>query len=505
MPVSLRYLLGRADLDLRLVAGSAAGVEVGWAHAIELQDPRPWLTGGELVLTTGLRLPGPARDRGAYVDGLAAVGVAALAFGIGVRFDAIPVALVSRCREVGLPLVEVPLPTPFIAVSQAVAQALAREQRQEVEQVVESQRSLARATVRGGVSGLTRALARLLGARVVLLDEYATPRARSGGTEPLERLTRSVFEEGGARRRAGITILDDGRVELHPLSGSVTHRGWLAWERATPLSAVERMVLHHAVSLASLHLDRPLELERTRGGLGALLLRMLLSRDSDRHEAADHLSQFGFEADDRLRLLFAQVGASAAFAEAVQTRFVDRGYPHLQTDYAAGHVILVRGSDAPEAAEVVLETLTTTGHPAAAIGVSRDGTSLDVAAALVPAQRAARAAERAGTRIGWSDRLTLAAVLDDDQVRRRVREHTDATITPLSGSPALDALDLPRSLEVFLQHNGAWEPAARELGVHRHTLRARMERVEQLTGLGLDVADNRTVLALALATRDTLD
>lgn len=503
MPVPLRDLLDRDDLALRLVAGSADGVEVGWAHAIELQDPRPWLTGGELVLTTGLRLPGPARDRGTYVDGLAAVGVAALAFGIGVRFDAIPAAVVSRCREVGLPLLEVPLPTPFIAISQAVAQALARVQRQEVELVVDAQRSLARATVRGGVTGLTRSLARQLGARVVLLDEYATPRARSEGADLLAHLTRSVIEGGGARRRSGVTILDEGRTELHPLSGSATHRGWLAWERPTPLTPVERMVLHHAVSLASLHLDRPLQVERMRGELGGMVLRMLLAADGGRPDTADHLRQFGFGADDGFRLLLAQVGASPLFTEAVQTQLVDRGYPHLHTDCDAGHAILVRSSDATEAAEVVLETLVATGHPTAALGVSRTSTFRDIAAALVPAQRAARAAARTGSRIGWSDRLTLAAVLDDDDVRRRVREQAEGTIAPLSGSPAIDALDLPRSLEVFLQHNGAWEPAARELGVHRHTLRARMERVEQLTGLSLEIADNRTVLGLALATRES--
>ena len=57
------------------------------------------------------------------------------------------------------------------------------------------------------------------------------------------------------------------------------------------------------------------------------------------------------------------------------------------------------------------------------------------------------------------------------------------------------------SLEAFLHHNGSWETAARALGVHRHTLRARMARVEELTGLSLDSADNRVLLTLALMSR----
>jgi purine catabolism regulator len=55
-------------------------------------------------------------------------------------------------------------------------------------------------------------------------------------------------------------------------------------------------------------------------------------------------------------------------------------------------------------------------------------------------------------------------------------------------------------LEAFLRHNGAWDTAARALGVHRHTLRSHIERVEELTGLSLDVAENRVVLLLALMT-----
>ena len=42
------------DLDVRLVAGEA-GLEnaVRWVHISELADPTPWLSGGELLPTTG--------------------------------------------------------------------------------------------------------------------------------------------------------------------------------------------------------------------------------------------------------------------------------------------------------------------------------------------------------------------------------------------------------------------------------------------------------------------
>jgi purine catabolism regulator len=96
-------------------------------------------------------------------------------------------------------------------------------------------------------------------------------------------------------------------------------------------------------------------------------------------------------------------------------------------------------------------------------------------------------------------------VLADEVVRERVWALAAPALEALrAGAGARDG-DLLASLDAFLRHNGAWEPAARELGVHRHTLRARMARVEELTGLGLDVAENRALLLLALLSRPLRD
>jgi purine catabolism regulator len=64
---------------------------------------------------------------------------------------------------------------------------------------------------------------------------------------------------------------------------------------------------------------------------------------------------------------------------------------------------------------------------------------------------------------------------------------------------------LVESLESFLHHNGHWEAAAAELGVHRHTLRGRMVRVAELTGRDLDSAHTRSEMWIALKARELLD
>jgi purine catabolism regulator len=56
----------------------------------------------------------------------------------------------------------------------------------------------------------------------------------------------------------------------------------------------------------------------------------------------------------------------------------------------------------------------------------------------------------------------------------------------------------------FLDRNARWESAARDLYVHRHTLRYRIRKVEELTHRDLSSARDRMEFFLALRARDML-
>jgi len=109
------------DLDVRLVAGEA-GLEnaVRWVHISELEDPTPWLSGGELLLTTGMGLLDPDTQR-TYIRRLASHGLSGLGLGTGFAHDTVPVGLTETAAELGFPLVEVPYDVPFIAVTEKAA------------------------------------------------------------------------------------------------------------------------------------------------------------------------------------------------------------------------------------------------------------------------------------------------------------------------------------------------------------------------------------------------
>ena len=88
-----------------------------------------------------------------------------------------------------------------------------------------------------------------------------------------------------------------------------------------------------------------------------------------------------------------------------------------------------------------------------------------------------------------------STIPDDEYVAQGARIAPDAV-------SVFDEAELIRSLEAFIEQNGQWERAARELYCHRHTLRYRIRRVEQLTGRDLSSARDRIEFWLALRARE---
>jgi len=92
----------------------------------------------------------------------------------------------------------------------------------------------------------------------------------------------------------------------------------------------------------------------------------------------------------------------------------------------------------------------------------------------------------------------LLSLQDDDALRL----FCDSILAPIEDGEGQYGGELMRSLEAFIECNGQWERAARRLYCHRHTLRYRIRRVEELTGRSLDSARDRIEFWLALRGRE---
>ena len=101
----------------------------------------------------------------------------------------------------------------------------------------------------------------------------------------------------------------------------------------------------------------------------------------------------------------------------------------------------------------------------------------------------------------WRDlgAYTLLLSIQDDAA---LELYCDSVLSPIEQGDQDYGGELLRSLEAFIEQNGQWERAAREVYCHRHTLRYRMRKVEELTGRDLSRAHDRIEFWLALRARE---
>ena len=155
MAISLAALLGVPSLKLAKagLAETTWHQDIVWVAVTEQEDPQRFLNGGELVLTTGMRLKSAPEQR-RFVRQVQRAGAVGIGFGIGLTHDAVPPALIAEANRWGLPVVEVPYETPFIAIGKLVADAQSADHFTKLERLIAGHQILARALLTGG--GLDR-------------------------------------------------------------------------------------------------------------------------------------------------------------------------------------------------------------------------------------------------------------------------------------------------------------------------------------------------------------
>ncbi|HTI74997.1 MAG TPA: PucR family transcriptional regulator ligand-binding domain-containing protein [Mycobacterium sp.] len=488
--LTVAELVADPELGLELVAGrTGAEREIEAAAVSELVHPGPWLQGGELLLTIGLLLPKNCRS---YVAELDAAGVQAIGLGLGTELphQRAPARLITAADEIGMPLLTVPDPVPFIAVTKAVFAYRARAERQELEWALQTQRALTAAAVTpGGLLGILAAHRDTTGRSGVVIDLLGRVLAQSDADAErlvgrLSGLLESIRDQG--LNAAAADISEGRRRELHAL-GARRLRAWLLIDGPAELPAAHQ-ISGDLVSLLSLELERRHGLNTAQRRGRAQVLDRLARATVDDVVAARWLMSVGLpDADMRAAAVAAPEDADDLAADLLTS------LPDALVRVVGGVVELAvpLNTDLPG----VLGTLA--GSRAAGIGIAvRPG-------ALVVSLRQARSAlpaSRVQGRHVHAEEIASSRLLLNTVGAQPLQSYADAVLGPLDATDRSD--ELLRGLTAFLEHNGHWGSAATALRVHRHTMRNRIETVERLTGRRMDSAQDRHELWLALRARD---
>jgi PucR family transcriptional regulator, purine catabolism regulatory protein len=524
--LTVRGLVSEVGLELTTGEDSADS-PVRWVHISELPDPTPWLSGGELLLTTGIQLDTAKRQR-EFVRLLSGHQLAGLGFGTGFDHEELPQALVDEARELDFPVFEVPYELPFIALTEKAFARLVNEQYEVLQRGIAIHKRLERLVLEeSGLDEVVRALAAATGGAVCVLSARgetisSKPFRRELPDDAMEEVRAEVVRRSEELARGSAGALDNaefapdhpeiaGRSLVLPVSlrGRGAPQAWVVAARdADGLGDFERLILQQAVTVVALELMRQRAMRDTERRLAGDVLTEALTGRLSEEELAMRLRPFGIGHSAAVLVFSGPDGAPAPQAEPELDRFLaDAGVGAL---VASRDRLLCAVVDARDGVDPVALA----GRAREA--VAHDGESLRAAASRAAPVGSLRrtfhearcALEAAALANGASPPVAsyrdlgafqLLLSLQDDEA---LRLYCDSVLGPLESASGEYGDELIRSLEAFIEQNGQWERAARELYCHRHTLRYRIRRVEQLTGRDLSNARDRIEFWLALRARE---
>ena len=157
-----------------------------------------------------------------------------------------------------------------------------------------------------------------------------------------------------------------------------------------------------------------------------------------------------------------------------------------------GHLVVVC-----EASRVPAVRRLVKGHAA---GLSERGSIDDVRELVDQAERALEraSADNAPDKLVEYRPAMHSGVLQLMEESQEARRRAAGLLSPVRAHDERHGDAIEHSLETWLKHNGQLSPAADELGIHRHTLRARVRTAASLLQRDIDSPDTRSELWTAL-------
>ncbi|QFZ73534.1 PucR family transcriptional regulator [Streptomyces fagopyri] len=226
---------------------------VRWVHVAEAADVGVMLTGGEMVLTTGVLLAGDPDAQAEYIRSLHRAEAAAVVLGLGRAFPTPPDVMRRAAERCGLPMVVLHRPFPFAELTEEVQCRLVSSKFAAVS-LSESVRTALTGLITSGapMQRLLDEIAGHAGCPVVVTNlahrVLATAGERSAVDDVLRDWERIARQAGGSEGDGWIRAELGGRGERWGRIVLCGHRGDAVTGRLLADRAAEALVLHRMLA-----------------------------------------------------------------------------------------------------------------------------------------------------------------------------------------------------------------------------------------------------------------
>ncbi|MEO8220403.1 MAG: PucR family transcriptional regulator ligand-binding domain-containing protein [Specibacter sp.] len=476
MALSLADLLGVPSLSLKNLGSvrTPLTAAIDWVAVTELENPQSFLSGGELVLTTGAR-QGTADAQRSFVRQIKRAGAVGIGFGVGFEHATVPAALLAEADRWAVPVVEVPYSTPFIAIGKLVADARSSDHYTKLERLLREHQVLARALLTGGgLPALLQKLSAMVAADLVITQYGGEVATTAAGATP---------DDGGWHAVA----LSTGKRDSSTL--------WLR----KPFS--DDGIVDYARGLISIELNNLVQRRHTERQIAGQVIADIARGTLEAADSSARLENLGISATAKNFVLLVR-------AEESQFATLSTLSLPVRLETAVAAVVNSEGSQ-----ELVLVVPTQAGDPTdlgralshqmhnvgitAAVGI---GGTYSQANGLRWSYFEAREAATRGLEVNAPERLSLTSLLlasEDVPMADMAAE----ALGPLTAFDAAHGAELVDTLETYLRLNGSVAAVADALALHRNTVRYRLTQIAELTGYDPALTPDRVQLWLALAVR----
>ncbi|MCL5734470.1 MAG: PucR family transcriptional regulator ligand-binding domain-containing protein [Actinobacteria bacterium] len=529
--------------DARILAGGdGLGRRLTSVTVGEVPDIADWLSGGEMVLSTMFAVKGDVERQREFCRRVMMSGAAAL-FVKTTRFvENMPADIIDLANKRKFPIIEVPQGLRWTRLMQDATEVIINSQASQLERSQAIHKSLLGVVIRGGGwQELADEASRLLDSPVMFLDVSLEVLSASGSIPAPSDIEKSlhtsrVREQFSALGRSGklFHVQEEGVPAMFVLPVVSGHQGQgyiCAISEAQELSQMEMMVLEHSATIASLEIaqDRVrFETEvRLKGDFvdevisgGAATTDSLLRRGAflgcDLSQGATVIL-LGVDEFEGL------VSRKALDQEQLErrmekyfsrcSRYVSASEPSSLVSLKSGHVIVfLCGKTAQDAVAVgrIAQVLQGFGRSEADLSISVGIAShVPEPSEMGRGYQEALVALKVGRKLGgpgslvhFGDVGTYRLLLDiwerdPDQVRSLYEE----TIAPIDHYDATNGTQLTKTLSTFLTNDESLIKTASDLYAHRHTIRYRLEKIAELTGLSVFKTEHKERLGLGLKAR----
>lgn len=486
--MTLSDLLNEASLGLSCVAGQKnLHRSVTWVHTSEVSDPSPWLSADGLLLTTALVDRSDVQLRGFFAS-LASSGVAGVGFGVGLTHHEIPQTWIDAADLHQIPLLRVPLDTPYIAISELVARRRNDAQLAQITRMLNVHRALAH----DGAAALSSRdvstiLGRELGCRIVWPEAEENVGTDTGDLLLSDAEAAFLSTELDQTESHSLSV-SVGSLYIHITSVQGRRIAALRRQRFSPL---EQNIIETTALLLS---AKP---AAVNSRLSRLLLSEAINGDL---ELPEYLWTAMFPDWMRCTVVCLQPeGSVDRNAGALATLLTDHNADQPQPPVAVSGgdcVYLITGQPVRNWADLPLSDRLGRQWRA---GVSHPATPSQLPQLWAQAAAAAQFAQLGNIHYfteadDRTELLRIWSLSTGDKPLTRDWISSLVSLAPGQRERMVDAL------QAFLKHNGALEKAANDLEIHRQTLNSRLRKAEDLLCINLDSPTDRALLWLHLST-----